>query len=105
MTVTGTSSMQVGDQVELAEVPGVLDHAVDDRLDPRPQALDGARRERLRHEPAQPGVVGRLHVDQLEVEQVPERRLVRPAAGSGPIPRGSRRGGTSGPAAGRGAGR
>ena len=36
--------------------------AVDERLDPRPQALDRRRREGQRHQPPQPGVVRRVEV-------------------------------------------
>ena len=39
-----------------------IEHAVDQLGDPRPQRLDGPRRERLGHQPAQPGVVGRIPV-------------------------------------------
>ncbi len=52
----------VGDEVDLAAAAEVIDQTVDDRLDVRPEPLDGPRRERAADETAQPRVVGRLEV-------------------------------------------
>ena len=53
---------------------GGVEHLVDHRLHPRRQLLDHPRRERLLHQPAEPGVVGRV-----EVEDAPGAPSVRPA--------------------------
>ena len=67
---------EVADEVEFAAGLGGVDDPVDDRLDPRPERLDGPRGERLQHEPSQAGVIGRLHVDHLDAEEIPEGGLV-----------------------------
>ena len=41
----------------------LVERLVDQPLDLGPQRLDHLRRERLRHEPAQPVVVGRVEVE------------------------------------------
>ena len=48
------------EQVDGAVVADLADQLVGDLRDPRLDALDGPRRERPGHEPAQPGVVGRV---------------------------------------------
>jgi hypothetical protein len=69
-----------GDQVDggsvAARVQQVVDERVRHRRDPWPQLLHGTGGERLRHEPAQAGVVGRLTVEHAVADQLPERRQV-----------------------------
>ena len=43
-------------------------HIVDHPLDARAELLDGARGERLRHESPQPGVIGRIEVEEGAAE-------------------------------------
>ena len=71
---------EVGDHVELAAPGhGGVEHLVDHRLHPRRQLLDRPRREHLLHQAAEPGVVGRV-----EVEDAPGAPLgaVRPGSGA-----------------------
>ena len=83
MTVTGSGSTKSAMRSISPAPAHVVEQAVDDRLDPRPHRLDGPRRERLEHEPAQPRVVGRLEVEHARVVELVERRVpggrLRPA--------------------------
>ncbi len=67
----------LGDQVHFAGALEVVEVPVDERLDPHPEPFDGARRERLEHEPSQPRVVGRLAVEHAVAVQLGERRVPR----------------------------
>ena len=64
MTANGSGNARLADQVDRA-VAGreVVEQLVDHLLHAGPQLLDGARGERLRHQLAQPGVVGRVDVE------------------------------------------
>ena len=66
----GEREREAGDEIELGCVLRVVEVAVDERLDARPQLLDRAGREDLRHEPAQPVVVGRVEVQHRAVAAV-----------------------------------
>ena len=94
-----------GEQIDDVGVVDLPQQAVDDRLDARPQALDVAGRERLRHEPPHARVIGRLHVEDAGVDQPPERLVPRRAAPAAPSPRATRRAGTCVRTGGRAAGR
>ena len=54
---------QVGDHVHLAAGGGGVEHPVHERLHVGEQLLDAPRRERLADEPPDPGVVGRVDVE------------------------------------------
>ena len=59
-------------QVELGADGDVVHQVVGELLHGIAHRLDHARRECLRHEPAHPGVVRRLHVEDAVIDQVPE---------------------------------
>jgi hypothetical protein len=59
-------------QVELARAGDRIDQVVGELLHRLAHGLDHARRERLRHQSPDPGVVGRLHVEDPVRDQVPE---------------------------------
>src|SRR5918996_590461 len=63
-----------GDQIDLAGAEDLLNQPVHQPLDGRPELLDPAGGERLGHQPADAGVVWRLHVEDAVPDQVPERR-------------------------------
>ena len=63
----------VADEVEFAALDRRVEQALDDGLDPRSEILDGARRERLRDEATEAGVIGRLAVEHPVPDQRPER--------------------------------
>ncbi len=76
MTVTGSGSSTVASRSNSPCAIAVVDQPVDDPLDGGPQLLDALRRERLRDEAAQAGVVRRLAVEHPVADDVPEGRLV-----------------------------
>ena len=61
----GEREREVGDDVDgrAAAGRGVVEELVDQHLDARDERLDPPRRERLRHEPADARVVGRVEVE------------------------------------------
>ena len=61
------------DEVELSAGRNPVGQTVHDALDAGTQPLHHPRRERLRHEPAHPSVVRRLHVEDPAADEVPER--------------------------------
>ena len=87
MTSTGSCSAIPDEHVDRLGAARALDQAVDQPvgqlLDPRPQPLDVPAGERGADQPAQPGVVRRLHlqdrvaVDQVEALEPLGRLLVR----------------------------
>ena len=54
---------EVADDVGYISRRHLLQRVVDERLDPRPKLVDHLRREGLRHQPAQAGVVGWVDVE------------------------------------------
>ncbi len=57
------------DEVHRAARGHTVEQAVDDLLDPWPQSLDHARRERLADEPAQPRVIRRIAVEHRQAHR------------------------------------
>ena len=79
MTAMGSGSAK-SDMNSTSPLLGqVVEQVVDQRVDGRPQALDLARRERAGHQPAQPGVVGRVGQQHVVLGQLEE--LAPPRAG------------------------
>ena len=86
--MNGSGKANVGHQIDGSvgvPVGQDVEEVVHDGLDPRPQALDRARRERGRHETTQPGVVRRV-----DGEHVPGELGPREALGHDPAVQGER---------------
>ena len=77
MMATGSGSATRGDQVEAAGPSAPLDEPIHQALHRVAHRLDHARRERLGHQPSNPRVVGRLHVQDAVRDEVPERVVLR----------------------------
>lgn len=75
---------EVRDQIELAKGKGAIDLTINDHLDQRSERFHRAWGEGLEHEPSEPGVIGRLHVNHLNGEEIPERALVGWRRGAAP---------------------
>ena len=66
MTAIGRGERQAGDQVPRPVGRGRVEQIVDHLLDPRAVPGDGVRGEGGRDEPAQPGVVGWVELEQRQ---------------------------------------
>ncbi len=67
---------RLGEGREQIDIPGShqrVQQLVDERLDPRTEPFDVRRREGLRHQSPDARVIGRLHVQDAGVDELPER--------------------------------
>src|SRR5918996_1015545 len=75
-----------GDQIDLAGAEDLLNQPVHQPLDGRPELLDPTGGERLGHQPADAGVVWRLHVEDPLPDRVPDPRREQRIPGATHLP-------------------